>query len=52
MANIKVTNLNASIAGTDLFDDSESFMRELSEDELNLEGGCWHRCHFFSFWQN
>ena len=38
MANIKLQNLT-SITGSDLFDDSESFMRDLSEDELELQGG-------------
>jgi hypothetical protein len=38
MANIKVKDL-ISIAGTDLFNDSESFMRDLSDDELDLQGG-------------
>jgi hypothetical protein len=38
MANIKVRDLT-SIAGTDLFNDSESFMQDLSDDELALQGG-------------
>jgi hypothetical protein len=38
MANIKVQDL-ASITGADLFGDSESFMKDLSEDELTLQGG-------------
>jgi hypothetical protein len=38
MANIKVQDLT-SIAGADLFNDSESFMRDLSEDELTMQGG-------------
>ncbi|WP_310485388.1 hypothetical protein [Chamaesiphon sp. VAR_48_metabat_403] len=38
MANIKLRDL-ASIAGADLFNDSESFMQELSENELSLQGG-------------
>jgi hypothetical protein len=38
MANIKVRDLT-SIAATDLFDDSESFMRELSDNELEIKGG-------------
>jgi hypothetical protein len=40
MANIKVRNLtDDTIVGTDLFNDMESFMQELSENELNLQGG-------------
>jgi hypothetical protein len=38
MANIKLQNLT-SIVGSDLFNDSESFMRDLSEDELVVQGG-------------
>ena len=38
MANIKVLDLN-SITGEDLFNDSESFIRDLSDDELELQGG-------------
>jgi hypothetical protein len=38
MANIKVKNLT-SITGADLFNDPESFMRDLSEDELTMQGG-------------
>jgi hypothetical protein len=38
MANIKVRDLTC-IAGADLFSDSESFMQDLSEDELTLQGG-------------
>jgi hypothetical protein len=38
MANIKVKDLT-SIAGADLFSDSENFMQDLSEDELDLQGG-------------
>jgi hypothetical protein len=41
MANITVKDLvKNSITGVDLFNDSENFMRDLSEDELNLYGGC------------
>jgi hypothetical protein len=40
MANIKVQNLaDGTIVGADLFNDLESFMQELSENELNLQGG-------------
>jgi hypothetical protein len=53
MANIIVTNLNASIIGTDLFGDLESFMSELSESELELQGGlfstCISACGFVSY---
>lgn len=38
MANIKVRDLT-SITGSDLFNDSESFMRELSDDELTAQVG-------------
>ena len=38
MANIKLHNLT-SFAGADLFNDSESFMRDLSDDELESQGG-------------
>lgn len=40
MANIQVKDLTrSSIAGFDLFNDLESFMQELSESELELQGG-------------
>jgi hypothetical protein len=38
MANIKVRNLT-SLSGADLFNDSESFMREISADELTTTVG-------------
>ncbi|PSB44754.1 hypothetical protein [Chamaesiphon polymorphus] len=38
MADIQVKDLT-SIAGADLFSDSENFMRDLSDDELELHGG-------------
>jgi predicted HAD superfamily phosphohydrolase len=38
MANIKVKDLT-SIAGSDLFNDLDSFMQDLSETELNIKGG-------------
>ncbi len=39
MANIKLKDLT-TIAGADLFNDSESFMRDLSDDKLNhTQGG-------------
>ncbi len=37
MASIKISELHP--AGSDLFQDSESFLNELTEDELGLEGG-------------
>lgn len=37
MAKIKVNNLNKT--GLDLFDDSESYLNELTESEINLMGG-------------
>ncbi|PSB44756.1 hypothetical protein [Chamaesiphon polymorphus] len=39
MANIQLTDLAGNIAGFDLFNDSDSFMQDLSEDELDLQGG-------------
>jgi hypothetical protein len=40
MANIQVKDLTrSSIAGFDLFNDLESFIQDLSEPELNLQGG-------------
>jgi hypothetical protein len=38
MANIKLKDLSI-IVGIDLFSDSENFMQELSESELELQGG-------------
>jgi hypothetical protein len=38
MANIKVRDLT-SITGVDLFNDSESFMRDLTDDELANQAG-------------
>ncbi|NEP34869.1 hypothetical protein [Moorena sp. SIO3B2] len=37
MANIKVNDIKP--AGADLFTDDESFINELSNDELNIVGG-------------
>lgn len=38
MANIKVNNLKTS--GIELFDDPESFMKSLNDDEINhIQGG-------------
>jgi hypothetical protein len=39
MASIKVKDLGSNIAGADLFSDSESFMRELSNDEVISQVG-------------
>jgi hypothetical protein len=39
MANINVKDLSGNITGSDLFSDSESFMRDLSDYELNVQGG-------------
>jgi hypothetical protein len=41
MANITVENLaNHHIVGADLFSDSESFMLDLSDRQLDIQGGC------------
>ncbi len=37
MAVIKIDNL--SVPGTELFADDESYMKELSEPELQIQGG-------------
>ena len=40
MANITLQDLlGSNMTGASLFNDSESFMQDLSEDELNLQGG-------------
>ena len=40
MANITLKDLSVSnITGVDLFHDSESFMRDLSDDEVGILGG-------------
>ncbi|MBD2214061.1 hypothetical protein H6G64_18180 [Calothrix sp. FACHB-156] len=40
MANIRVNDLlNLNLTGTDLFNDSESFLKELSEDDNQIFGG-------------
>jgi hypothetical protein len=36
---VKIIILSLPSAGYDLFDDSESFMQDLSESELDLQGG-------------
>ena len=38
MTNINVRDLTR-ISGEDLFDDSESFIRDLSDDEFAVQGG-------------
>ncbi|MFN6569530.1 hypothetical protein [Dendronalium sp. ChiSLP03b] len=37
MANINISDLHS--AGYDLFSDSELFINDLSEEELNIQGG-------------
>ncbi|WP_293114137.1 hypothetical protein [Moorena sp. SIO4G3] len=37
MANIAISDLNP--VGANLFDDSESFMMDLSDDQLDVKGG-------------
>jgi hypothetical protein len=49
MANIKVRDLT-SIAGTDLFNDSESFMQDLSDEELETQGGFTHTPIVIGVW--
>jgi hypothetical protein len=39
MATINIKNLNP--AGSDLFVDTESYLQELSESELNTQGGVY-----------
>jgi hypothetical protein len=40
MANIKVSDIRP--AGSELFSDSENFMRDLNDSEMNhIEGGFW-----------
>ncbi|WP_019499239.1 hypothetical protein [Pseudanabaena sp. PCC 6802] len=43
MANIDINELNA--IGSDLFDDAETYLQDLSEGELRIQGGldadCW-----------
>jgi hypothetical protein len=44
MASIKLNDLiRNSIIGVDLFNDSESFIRDLSDNELDLPGGFLYR---------
>lgn len=42
MANIKLQDLT-SLDGSDLFNDPESFIRDISKCELSLQGGKKHR---------
>ncbi|MBD2169101.1 hypothetical protein H6G04_32545 [Calothrix membranacea FACHB-236] len=49
MANIKVNDLfNLNLSGVDLFNDSESFLTELSDDsqQMGITGGCMATTHF------
>lgn len=39
MASIIISNLHP--AGSDLFSDSESYLKELSEEDLGIQGGIW-----------
>ncbi|MDJ0734775.1 MAG: hypothetical protein QNJ47_12025 [Nostocaceae cyanobacterium] len=39
MANIKIDDIKNT--GAELFFDSESFMNDLGDDEMNLRGGDW-----------
>jgi hypothetical protein len=40
MANITLQDsISSNVTGINLFNDSESFMQDLSEDELSLQGG-------------
>lgn len=39
MANIGLKDLSNNTSGSDLFSDSESFMRDLSDNEMNDRGG-------------
>ncbi|MFM2311231.1 MAG: hypothetical protein RLZZ04_507 [Cyanobacteriota bacterium] len=45
MSEIKIQDLSTNnISGTNLFDDSENFMVELSEDNEQILGGVDRRC--------
>jgi hypothetical protein len=39
MATINISNLNS--IGSDLFTDTESYLQDLSESELNAQGGLY-----------
>ena len=49
MANINVKDLSSNITGFDLFSESENFMRDLSEYNLDLYGG-WGFWDFLGRW--
>jgi hypothetical protein len=40
MSSITISNLDS--AGSDLLFDSESYLKELSEDDLSIQGGIWN----------
>jgi len=47
MAKINVNDLlHVNLHGTELFNDSESFLTELSDqsEEMGITGGCWRCC--------
>lgn len=39
MTNIEIQDLASNSIGVELFSDSESFMRDLFDNELNVQGG-------------
>ncbi|MBW4614445.1 MAG: hypothetical protein KME21_14465 [Desmonostoc vinosum HA7617-LM4] len=39
MSQITISTLHT--AGSDLFSDSESYLKELSEEDLDIQGGIW-----------
>jgi hypothetical protein len=46
MADIKINDLLIhDIPGADLFSDSENFLRDLSDDEMDIQGG-WSPLYF------
>ncbi|NEO94528.1 MAG: hypothetical protein F6K56_31810 [Moorea sp. SIO3G5] len=47
MANINIKDLSAlNLTGAELFNDSESFMTELSDqsEQMAIQGGCGYTC--------
>ncbi|AOY80877.1 hypothetical protein BJP36_14110 [Moorena producens JHB] len=49
MANINIKDISAlNLTGTELFNDSESFMTELSDEneQMGIKGGCGHTCGY------
>jgi hypothetical protein len=40
MVNITVKDLATNIMGIDLLNDSESFMLDLSDGQIDIQGGC------------